>query len=129
MESNFKAIHINNFTIDLCAFFGGAIAPTFMNVFVPDLKKFSNLFQKCPLTVSLQYKQFSILPTLRFYDYENAFQGHKYLKDLPVDARNIPHGFPSGKYILEQIIYTKLKKQDELLFKLTIAVNYRAGSH
>lgn len=47
-----KIMNINNFTIDVCGMLEESVTSTFMNVFAPDLKRYSNVYGKCPLAVS-----------------------------------------------------------------------------
>lgn len=39
--------------MDVCALFGESVTSTFLKVFAPDLKQYSNVFQKCPISVSV----------------------------------------------------------------------------
>lgn len=43
---------IHNYTIDLCAQFGGTLSSPFADIFTNEFKKYSNIFHPCPFTVN-----------------------------------------------------------------------------
>lgn len=96
-----NSIHVNNFTIDFCAYFAGGLLPIFMNVFAPDFKNHTNLIQGCPMS------------------------GHFYVKDLPAEGRNVPYGLRPGKYVMEFMVYSKNGKIDHILLRTVLSFNFR----
>lgn len=42
---------LKNINLDLCAYLGGALESLIIDLFIGDIKKFSNMYHSCPFSV------------------------------------------------------------------------------
>lgn len=102
---------LNNYTIDICAFNSGGLKSLFVDLFVSDLRKYSNLLNPCPFKVpDIRSVQF----IFRLYKHF-LVQGHMFCKHWILDTSNYPSIMPIGEYMLRAIYYTQRKSEQHIL--------------
>lgn len=90
-NSRYRPFMIINITVDLCSVLGGISNSPFTNLFANQLRKYSNLFQPCPL------------------------RGHLYVKEHNQDIKDFPPIIPVGFYHTHFIYYTAYKNDDHVV--------------
>lgn len=63
---------LTNYTVNICALAGGRKHPIFLNMFLDDLKKYSNFLARCPRMVSTSKEQ-----NMRIFKFESAVRINK----------------------------------------------------
>lgn len=116
---------ISNFTIDVCKHFDGKLESAFLDIFMSDFKKYSNVFYPCPHKVRIirMGAEGNLFNIIIIYC---CFQGHLYIRNYVVSDILYPPIDMSGDYYVRLLFFNRKRGIDQIMTNVMFFVKIKS---